>query len=206
MGKPNPGLTLTRHRQVHCWYIKVFGNRRFYMFFCAINHRLPNLPALLPVGGKTNEPHVVRYKQYKPYMVHLRERLAIFVRTQRGDTPQRRFARRIGVAQSTIMRIENQEQNVTLDTLEQLCKAFHVDVAGLFTEDPGRRPTHYAGHQVERATVTAPPAVHEPEVAELAKKGGEHETLGHTEKLTSRQTRRQAGLSDSPATKSSRKR
>ena len=127
-----------------------------------MSHRLPNLPALLPVGGKSNEPHVVRYKQYKPYMVHLRERLAIFVRTQRGDTPQRRFARRIGVAQSTIMRIENQEQNVTLDTLEQLCKAFHVDVAGLFGEDVNRRPTQYAGRQAERAGVTAQPAVHEP--------------------------------------------
>jgi len=95
-------------------------------------------------------------------MVHLRERLAIFVRTQRGDMPQRRFARRIGVAQSTIMRIENQEQNVTLDTLEQLCKAFHVDIAGLFAEEANRRPTHYAGRQAEREGVTAPPTVHEP--------------------------------------------
>ena len=120
--------------------------------------RLPNLPALLPVGRESNEPLVVRYKQYKPYMVHLRERLAIFVRTQRGDMPQRRFARRIGVAQSTIMRIENQEQNVTLDTLEQLCKAFHVDIAGLFAEDINRRPTHYAG----RTGAPVQPAVHEP--------------------------------------------
>ncbi len=30
------------------------------------------------------------------------------------------------------MRIENLEQNVTLDSLEQLCKAFHVDIAELF--------------------------------------------------------------------------
>lgn len=30
------------------------------------------------------------------------------------------------------MRIENLDQNVTLETLEQLCKAFHVDVAELF--------------------------------------------------------------------------
>lgn len=46
--------------------------------------------------------------------------------------PQREFARRVGVAQSTIMRIENHEQNVTLDTLEQLCRAFRVDIEELF--------------------------------------------------------------------------
>lgn len=65
-------------------------------------------------------------------MVHLRSRLAAFIRHKRGDTPQRLFARKLGLAQSTIMRIENEDQNVTLHTLEQLCKAFHVDVAELF--------------------------------------------------------------------------
>ncbi|MDO8909924.1 MAG: helix-turn-helix transcriptional regulator [Pseudohongiella sp.] len=65
-------------------------------------------------------------------MVHLRSRLAAFIRQRRGTTPQRVFARKMGVAQSTIMRIENEDQNVTLQTLEQLCKAFHVDVGDLF--------------------------------------------------------------------------
>lgn len=65
-------------------------------------------------------------------MVHLRQRLAKFIRDKRGDTPQREFARKIGLAQSTIMRIENLDQNVTLQTLEQLCKVFHADVADLF--------------------------------------------------------------------------
>lgn len=65
-------------------------------------------------------------------MVHLRMRLAVFIRNARGDVPQRVFARKMGVAQSTIMRIENEDQNVTLDTLEQLCKAFHVDIGDLF--------------------------------------------------------------------------
>lgn len=46
--------------------------------------------------------------------------------------PQREFARKIGLAQSTIMRIENLEQNVTLKTLEQLCKTYRIDVADLF--------------------------------------------------------------------------
>lgn len=65
-------------------------------------------------------------------MVHLRQRLARFIREKRGKTPQRVFARKIGVAQSTIMRIENEDQNVTLDTLESLCQVYHADIADLF--------------------------------------------------------------------------
>ncbi|MGJ8689197.1 MAG: helix-turn-helix domain-containing protein [Gammaproteobacteria bacterium] len=70
--------------------------------------------------------------QYKPLMVHLRQRLAIFIKEKRGNIPQREFARKIGVAQSTIMRIENLDQNVTLNTLENLCKVFHADIGDLF--------------------------------------------------------------------------
>jgi transcriptional regulator with XRE-family HTH domain len=65
-------------------------------------------------------------------MVHLRSRLAAFIRQRRGSMPQRTFARKTGLAQSSIMRIENEDQNVTLETLEMLCKTFHVDVAELF--------------------------------------------------------------------------
>lgn len=54
------------------------------------------------------------------------------------------------------MRIENHEQNVTLDTLEQLCRAFHVDVEELFSV-----PAVPAGYPVD--DVVAPTAsVHEP--------------------------------------------
>lgn len=65
-------------------------------------------------------------------MVQLRQRLALFIRSKRGNIPQRDFARKIGVAQSTIMRIENLDQNVTLDTLEHLCRTFHADIGDLF--------------------------------------------------------------------------
>lgn len=65
-------------------------------------------------------------------MVHLRQRLAIFIKEKRGSTTQREFARKIGVAQSTIMRIENLDQNVTINTLETLCRVFHADIAELF--------------------------------------------------------------------------
>ena len=67
--------------------------------------------------------------------------------------PQREFARKNGLAQSTIMRIENLDQNVTLDTLEQMCRSFHVDIAELFpvVESPrvypsiGTQPAAAAG-------------------------------------------------------------
>ncbi|MGM0634387.1 MAG: helix-turn-helix domain-containing protein, partial [Pseudomonadota bacterium] len=64
--------------------------------------------------------------------VYLRTRLAAYIRERRGGMPQREFARRIGVAQSTVMRVENLDQNVTLETLEQLCFGLRVDVAELF--------------------------------------------------------------------------
>lgn len=65
-------------------------------------------------------------------MVHLRQRLAKFIKEKRGSLTQRAFARKIGVAQSTIMRIENLEQNVTLKTLENICRFYNVDIGELF--------------------------------------------------------------------------
>jgi transcriptional regulator with XRE-family HTH domain len=91
-------------------------------------------------------------------MVHLRKRLAAFIRQKRAGVPQRVFARKTGVAQSTIMRIENEDQNVTLDTLEQLCKAFNVDVGDLF-------PAQSAGRIYKAPTdsTRAPaPMIHDP--------------------------------------------
>ena len=69
-------------------------------------------------------------------MVQLRMRLAKFIREKRGTATQREFARKIGVAQSTIMRIENLDQNVTIDTLDRLCRIFNTDVQGLFPDVP----------------------------------------------------------------------
>lgn len=90
-------------------------------------------------------------------MVFLRKRLAAFIRQQRGSMPQRDFARRIGVAQSTIMRIENEDQNVTLDTLEQFCTVFRVEVGELFPPATAARTEYRRG---ERAAAT----LHEPDV------------------------------------------
>ncbi len=65
-------------------------------------------------------------------MVYLKRRLAAFIKEKRGSKSQKEFAKRIGVAQSSIMRIEHEDQNVTLKTLEQLCKVYNCDIKDLF--------------------------------------------------------------------------
>ncbi len=79
--------------------------------------------------------------------------------------PQRDFARKIGVAQSTIMRIENLDQNVTIDTLESLCKGFHADVADLFPRLDTRRDyvTRPPVGLIRPGQGSALPVVHEAE-------------------------------------------
>ncbi len=79
--------------------------------------------------------------------------------------PQRDFARKIGVAQSTIMRIENLDQNVTIDTLESLCKVFHADVADLFPRLDTRLayPTRPPVGLVRPGQGSALPVIHEAE-------------------------------------------
>jgi DNA-binding XRE family transcriptional regulator len=72
-------------------------------------------------------------------MVRLKSRLAAFMRARRGDLSQQTFAKKIGVAQSTVMRIENEDQNVTLETLERLCRAFKCDVDELFNAPASSR-------------------------------------------------------------------
>lgn len=76
--------------------------------------------------------------------------------------PQRDFARKIGVAQSTIMRIENLDQNVTIDTLESLCKVFHADVADLFPRHETNREYVAPVRGLSRpAFIDSTPVVHE---------------------------------------------
>ncbi len=65
----------------------------------------------------------------------LRRRLARGVAQLRGEESQNAFARRAGVSGPTINRIENQVQNVSLETLETLCRRLKCDVRDLFPEE-----------------------------------------------------------------------
>jgi len=62
----------------------------------------------------------------------LRKRLAKFMRFRRGDMALRVFAKKHGLSFSSVSRIEKLEQNVTIDTLEEICKAFRCDIDELF--------------------------------------------------------------------------
>ena len=65
-------------------------------------------------------------------MRQYRKRLAKFVRAQRGDDTIREFSRKVGLSRATLNNLENQTQNVTLDTLEHLCRVFRCEIQDLF--------------------------------------------------------------------------
>ncbi len=62
----------------------------------------------------------------------LAKRLAENLRRRRGDMTQVEFARKSGISRTSLNRMENCEQNVTLKTLEQLTKALKCDIGDLF--------------------------------------------------------------------------
>src|SRR5438445_10336780 len=53
------------------------------------------------------------------------------IRTE-ADLTHRQMARRLGVSHATSTRLENANQNVTLRTLTQLCRALDFDMGALF--------------------------------------------------------------------------
>ena len=62
------------------------------------------------------------------------DKLAKNIRTRRGDKSQQVFARKLGISQSTLARLESAEQNTTLRTLQQLMKALRcTNIAELFS-------------------------------------------------------------------------
>lgn len=62
----------------------------------------------------------------------LRKRLAKYMKLKRGDMTFRDFAKKYRLSFATVSRIEKLEQNVTIDTLNDLCKTFKCDVSDLF--------------------------------------------------------------------------
>ncbi|ETW95000.1 MAG: hypothetical protein ETSY1_32455 [Candidatus Entotheonella factor] len=48
------------------------------------------------------------------------------------------FARTLGVSKTTLLRIEMADQNVTIDTLETICRRLRCSVADLLYDHPRR--------------------------------------------------------------------
>ena len=53
-------------------------------------------------------------------------------RQQCGETPQYLYAQKLGISKSSLNRIENEDQNVSLEMLEKLCRRLKCDVGDLF--------------------------------------------------------------------------
>lgn len=62
----------------------------------------------------------------------LARRLARGLARFRGERSQNQFAKELRISNATLNRIENEVQNVTIETLEKLCLALRCDVADLF--------------------------------------------------------------------------
>jgi DNA-binding Xre family transcriptional regulator len=58
--------------------------------------------------------------------------LAKNIRARRGDKTQDAFARKLGISQATLTRLESGAQNTTIKTLQQICKALRCDIGELF--------------------------------------------------------------------------
>lgn len=57
---------------------------------------------------------------------------ACFLRRTRGDLPYRQFAKKLGVSRSTLFRIENMEQSVTLNRLHSILNVLGVQWEDVF--------------------------------------------------------------------------
>lgn len=66
-----------------------------------------------------------------PDMGRYRKHLATEMRRRRGKLSMRDFALKAGLSKTSLQRIENEEQNVTIDTLEHLCKKFKCEAEDL---------------------------------------------------------------------------
>jgi len=60
------------------------------------------------------------------------KRLATFLRKRRGESTLQEFARKIGVSYSTLQRMENCQQNVTITTLELICERLKCKTSDIF--------------------------------------------------------------------------
>ena len=64
----------------------------------------------------------------------LRKKLGSFLRKERGGLTFAQFQRKMGISASTLHRIELNQQNVTLDTLELIMDRLKVSMREIFGE------------------------------------------------------------------------
>ena len=62
----------------------------------------------------------------------LRKQLGEFLREKRGDLTLSQFARKLAISDSTLQRLEIGQQNITIDTLEQIMERLKCSVTDVF--------------------------------------------------------------------------
>jgi transcriptional regulator with XRE-family HTH domain len=62
----------------------------------------------------------------------LAKQLAAFLRKRRGDLTFQQFSRKTGISDPTLHRLELAEQNITLNTLEQLSDRLKCSITEIF--------------------------------------------------------------------------
>jgi predicted transcriptional regulator len=60
------------------------------------------------------------------------QQFARFLRRQRGDLTYSQFARKLGIAPSTLFRLEHATQSVTLGKLEEILKRLKLTIRDVF--------------------------------------------------------------------------
>lgn len=65
---------------------------------------------------------------------YLAKRLAKGLAKFRGEASQNQFAKKLGISNASLNRLENKIQNVSLSTIEKLCRNLDCDIKDLFPE------------------------------------------------------------------------
>lgn len=63
---------------------------------------------------------------------YLAKRLAKGIAKFRGDNSQNQFAKKLGISNASLNRLENEVQNISLNTIETLCRNLNCDIEDLF--------------------------------------------------------------------------
>ena len=64
----------------------------------------------------------------------LRKQLGTYLRERRGEKTLRDFGREAGLSSSTLQRLELGEQNITVDTLENVLRKLKVSINDVFRD------------------------------------------------------------------------
>ena len=62
----------------------------------------------------------------------LKDQLAKFLREKRGELTLLQFARKLGISDSTLQRLEIGDQNLTLKSLQRIVSRLNCEIADIF--------------------------------------------------------------------------